>query len=290
MRGTSAKRVVRLALLALAIAIAALALAGCGSSATAPNAAPTASTGTSAPATAPDGSLDAIKTKGVIIIGTAPFYAPFESTNSKTKQIEGFDVDMMNAIAAKMGVKAEFKPAEWQALLGGLEKGDYDVIVSAMSKKEAAGKNVEFSNVYYQLPDVIIVKKGNPKGLTGKADLKDKIVGVQLGSGSEQLADSLKTEIGFKSLKKYKLTQDAMNDLKVGRIDAVIAGQAFAVEQSKVDPSFDLIGTPLTTADIVGVFPKGNTSATEAFNKALADIKADGTYDSILKKWLTVAQ
>ena len=242
------------------------------------------------PTAAADGSLKKVTGAGVLIVGTAPFYAPFESTNETSKQIEGFDVDLINAIATKIGVKAELKPAEWQALLGGIEKGDYDVIFSAMSKKEAAEANVEFSDVYYQLPDVIIVAKGNPKGINSKTDLKDKVVGVQTGSGSEQLADKLKTEVGFKEVKKYKLTQDAMNDLKAGRIDAVIAGQAFAVEQSKVDPSFVLVGGPLETADLVAVFPKGATSLTEAFNKALAELRADGTYDTLIAKWLTVKQ
>jgi polar amino acid transport system substrate-binding protein len=187
-----------------------------------------------------------------------------------------------------MGLKAEFKSAEWEALLGGLAKGDYDVIFSAMSKKEAAAGNVSFSEAYYQLPDVIIVAKGNPKGINSQADLKGKIVGVQLASGDEQIADKLKATDGFSDVKKYKLTQDAMNDLKVGRIDAVFAGLAFAVEQSKVDPSFLVVGQPLETSDLVGVFPKGATSLTDAFNAALAEVKADGTYDKLLTKWLTV--
>ncbi|MCL4078007.1 ABC transporter substrate-binding protein [Coriobacteriia bacterium Es71-Z0120] len=239
---------------------------------------------------AKDASLQTVKERGEIIVGLAPFYAPFESTNEQTKEIEGFDIDLMNAIVEKMGVKATYRPAEWQALLGGLEKGDYDVIFSAMSKKEAAEANVEFSDVYYLLPDVIIVAKGNPKGITSKDDLKDKIVGVQLGSGSEQLADELNPEIGFKGLKKYKLTQDAMNDLKAGRIDAVIAGYTFALEQAKVDPSFEVSSEPLESAELVGVFRKGSTSLVEAFNKALAEVKADGTYDALVKKWLTIQQ
>ncbi len=239
---------------------------------------------------AADPSLQTVLDRGELIVGLAPFYAPFESTNEKTKEIEGFDVDLATAIAEKMGVKATFKGAEWQGLLGGLEKGDYDVLVTCMSKKEAAEANVEFSDVYYLLDDVIIVAKGNPKGIMGKADLKDKVVGVQLGSGSEQIGDALKDEVGFKDLKKYKLTQDAMNDLKAGRIDAVLAGEAFAVEQSKVDPSFEVVGEPLESAEIVAVFPKGATSLVEEFNKHLAAVRADGTYDALVAKWLTVQQ
>lgn len=240
--------------------------------------------------TSDDGSLARVQEAGKIVVGLAPFYAPFESTNETTKEIEGFDVDMMKAIGERMGVEVVFSGAEWQGLLGGLEKGDYDLLCTCMSKKEAAEANVEFSDVYYLLDDVIIVAKGNPQGLKGKIDLAGKTVGVQLGSGSEQLGDSLNEELGFKDPKKYKLTQDAMNDLKAGRIDAVLAGEAFAIEQSKVDPSFEVVGEPLESAEIVAVFPQGSTSLVDEFNKQLAAIRADGTYDQLVEKWLTVRQ
>jgi len=273
------------ALLIAASMIAVLALTGCTSSKAAPT-----QEATTTPVAAGDGSLQKVKDAGTLVVGLAPFYAPFESTNDKTKQLEGFDIDLMNAVVAKMGVKATFRSAEWQALLGGLEKGDYDVIFSAMSKKEAAEANVEFSDTYYELADVIITAKGNPKGITGKADLKDKVVGVQLGSGSEQLADQLKSEVGFKDVKKYKLTQDAMNDLKAGRIDAVLAGYTFALEQKKADPSYVVLDEPLASAELVGVFTKGDTTLVEAFNKALGEVRADGTYDALVKKWLSFEQ
>lgn len=270
------------------LAVFTLGLAGCASKASSPGSAVGASN--EASSSASDASLQKVKDKGELVVGLAPFYAPFESTNPKTKAIEGFDVDLANGITQKMGVKATFKPAEWQGLLGGLEKGDYDVLITAMSKKEAAGRNVEFSEVYYELPDIVLVKKGNPKAINGKADLKDKVVGVQTGSGDEQIADKLKGEIGFKEIKRYKLTQDAMNDLKAGRIDAVLAGQAFAVEQNKVDPSFQVVGEPLETAQLVAVFPKGSTSLVEAFNTQLAAMKTDGSYDQLIQKWLTIQQ
>lgn len=270
------------ALVLAALLALSLALTGCGQTAAEPAA--------QEPATAGDPSLQAVLDRGELIVGLAPFYAPFESTNEQTKEIEGFDVDMATAIAEGMGVKAVFKGAEWQGLLGGLEKGDYDVLVTCMSKKEAAEANVEFSDVYYELADVIIVAKGNPKKIMGRDGLKGMVVGVQMGSGSEQLGDGMQDEVGFKDLKKYKLTQDAMNDLRAGRIDAVLAGEAFAIEQSKVDPSFEVVGEPLETAEIVAVFPKGSTSLVEAFNERLAAIRADGTYDGLIAKWLTVQQ
>ncbi len=267
--------------------LAVTALFGCTSQKAAEEPAKPAATTQTEPA---DGSLEAVKTKKVLVVGLAPFYAPFESTNEKTKEIEGFDVDLMNAIVAKMGVKAEYKAAEWQALLGGLEKGDHDVIFSAMSKKEAAEGNVEFSDTYYNLDDIIITAKGNPENIQGKSDLKGKVVGVQLGSGSEPLADEIKGEVGIQEVKKYKLTQDAMNDLKAGRIDAVIAGYTFAVEQTRKDPSFVVLSEPLASAELVGVFKKGSTTLVEEFNRALAEVKSDGTYDQLVEKWLSLGK
>lgn len=241
-----------------------------------------------AAATHTEDALARVQDRGTLIVGTAPFYAPFESTNEQTKEIEGFDVDLMTEIASRMGVEVEFMPSEWQGLLGGLEKGDFDVIVSAMTEKEAAEGNVEFSQVYYDLPDVIIVASGNPKGIDAKGDLAGMVVGVQTGSGAEMLAEELDPEVGFTELRKYELTQDAMNDLKAGRIDAVIAGHAFAIEQSKVDPSFEVSDQPLETSGLVGVFKNGSGSLVDEFDTQLEAIKADGTYDALVKKWLTI--
>lgn len=257
-----------------------LALAGCAAEDTADV--------TPEPNEAGADALATVTERGTLIVGTAPFYAPFESTNEQTKKIEGFDVDMMTEIASRMGVKVEFVPSEWQGLLGGLEKGDFDVIVSAMTEKEAAEGNVEFSDVYYDLPDVIIVASGNPKGIKVKADLAGKVVGVQTGSGAELLAEEINPAVGFTELRKYELTQDAMNDLKAGRIDAVIAGQAFAIEQAKVDPSFEVSNDSLATSGLVGVFKKGSTTLADEFNKHLAAMKTDGTYDTLIEKWLTL--
>jgi polar amino acid transport system substrate-binding protein len=265
-------------MLTLLAVVGTAALAGCAAE---PADEPAAATDT-------EDALARVQDRGTLIVGTAPFYAPFESTNEQTKEIEGFDVDLMTEIASRMGVEVEFMPSEWQGLLGGLEKGDFDVIVSAMTEKEAAEGNVEFSQVYYDLPDVIIVASGNPKGIDAKGDLAGMVVGVQTGSGAEMLAEELDPEVGFTELRKYELTQDAMNDLKAGRIDAVIAGHAFAIEQSKVDPSFEVSDQPLETSGLVGVFKNGSGSLVDEFDTQLEAIKADGTYDALVKKWLTI--
>ncbi len=232
-----------------------------------------------------DSSLKKVSDKGEMVVGFCAQYPPFESKNEKTGQFEGFDVDLAQALAKEMGVKPKFIDAEWQGLLAGLKKGDYDVLITCMSKSEARGQNTNFSDVYYNLPDVIVVRKDEAV-VKGKDDLKGKIVGVQLGSGSEQLADSMKAT--FKDIKRYNYNPEAFTDLKVKRIDAVLVGYAYAVNQMKVDPSYKIVGEPLSVAETVVVLPKGADALTQKINAALAKIKADGTYQKIHDKWLKV--
>lgn len=234
---------------------------------------------------AEDDSLSKVQDRGELIVGFAAHYPPFESKNESTGEFEGFDVDMGKAVAKELGVEAKFMDAEWQGLLGGLMTGDYDVLITCMSKSEARGKNVNFTDVYYKLADIIVVRKDSPE-LAGADDLKGKVVGVQLGSGSEQLVDKLD---GLKEIKRYNYNPEAFLDLKAERIDALVVGYAYAVNQIKQDPdTYKVTGTPLDEAEIVMVLPKDSEALTARLNEALAAIRENGAYQAALDKWLTV--
>jgi polar amino acid transport system substrate-binding protein len=232
-----------------------------------------------------DTSLERVKQDGQIKVGFCAQYPPFESKNEATGEFEGFDVDLGKALAEQMGVEVEFIDAEWQGLLAGLNKGDYDMLITCMSKSETRGENVNFSDVYYELPDVIVVRKDEQQ-IQGKEDLKDKLVGVQVGSGSEQLADSMADH--FKEIKRYNYNPEAFTDLKFKRIDAVLVGYAYAVRQIKTDPSFKVVGEPLAKAEIVVVLPQGADALTNKVNESLKQIRTNGVYDQIYDRWLRV--
>ncbi|NFA33346.1 transporter substrate-binding domain-containing protein, partial [Clostridium botulinum] len=108
-----------------------------------------------------DSSYSKIKDKGQLVVGLCAQYPPFESRNDKTGEIEGFDVDLAKELGKEMDLKVEIKDAEWEALLGGVNKGDYDVLITCMSKKEAAEANINTSDTYYKLDDIIVVNKNN---------------------------------------------------------------------------------------------------------------------------------
>ncbi|MGB3210253.1 MAG: ABC transporter substrate-binding protein [Desulforhopalus sp.] len=232
-----------------------------------------------------DTSFEKVKKSGEMRVGFCAQYPPFESKNEATGQFEGFDVDLGKSLAQEMGVEAKFIDAEWQGLLAGLKKGDYDMLITCMSKSETRDQNVNFSDVYYELPDVIVVRK-DETAIQGKDDLQGKVVGVQVGSGSEQLADSMKNL--FKEIKRYNYNPEAFTDLKFKRIDAVLVGYAYVVQQMKTDSSYKIVGDPLARAEIVIVLPKDADALTAQVNQALKRIKDNGTYDQVYNTWLNV--
>lgn len=229
-----------------------------------------------------DDSWSTVQSRGEVIVGFAAHYPPFESKNEKTGEFEGFDVAMTKAMAEVLGVKVKFVDAEWQGLLGGLNKGDFDMLVTCMSKSETRGQNVNFSDVYYKLADVMVVEAKN-QGIKAAGDLQGKTVGVQLGSGSEQVVDSM---TGFKEVKRYNYNPEAFLDLKNGRIDALVVGYAYAVNQIKQDPSYKVVGAPLAEAETVVVMRKGADALTAKINEALAEIRKNGAYDKAHATWL----
>ncbi|MEG0371367.1 MAG: transporter substrate-binding domain-containing protein [Clostridium sp.] len=231
-----------------------------------------------------DESWEHIEKKKKITIGLCAAYPPFESRNEKSGQIEGFDIDLAKAIGKEIGIEVEIKDAEWQALLGGLNKGDYDALVTCMSKREAAKENVNMSDIYYVLNDSIVVRDDN-NSIKSAKDLKGSIVGVQIGSGSEQVVDKMQ---GLKEVKRYNYNPEAFIDLKNKRNDAVVVGYAYAVNQLKQEKGFRLLDDKLEPADIVVVMRHGEDALTGKINEGLKKIKENGTYDKIVKKWLSV--
>lgn len=229
-----------------------------------------------------DNSWQKVNDKGEIVVGLCAEYAPFESKNEKTNQIEGFDIDMANAIGKELGVKVKVVDAQWEALIGGVTKGDYDVIISCMAKKEAASGNVNMSDVYYNLNEVMVVNQGDTSIKT-VADLKGKTIGVQTQTSSEQAADKIS---GTKEIKRYNRTPEAFIDLKNKRIDAVIVGYAYAVTELKDSKDLKILDAPVESNGIVMVMKKGNDSLTAKMNGALTKIKQNGKYNEAINKWL----
>lgn len=233
---------------------------------------------------AKDLSWQKIKEKNELVVGFCAQYPPFES-KTESGDYEGFDVDLANAISKKLNIPVKFKDGEWQGLIAGLAKGNYDVLITCMGKTAKRMEKVDFSDGYIDLTEVLVVRK-DETGIHGKDDLKDKVVGAQMATSSERVLDGIKDMIGEK--KTYNYTTEAFLDLKFKRIDALVSGIAYASVQIKKDPSFKVVGEPLNSTEIGIALPKGCDALTAKINEALAEVKSDGTHEKLRNKWLSL--
>lgn len=262
------------AVLAVALVIG---LAGCAKS----EGASTSSTAKAESTSTADASWSAVKDKGELVVGLCAEYPPFES-RSAAGTPEGFDVDLANALGEKLGVKVKVADSAWEGLLGGVNKGDYDVLITAMSKEEASAENVNTSDPYYELPEVVMVRKGDTS-ITSVDGLKGKVVGVQSACSAEKAVDAL---TGLKEIKRYQRNAEAVIDLQNKRTDAVVVGQAYAVTEGAKAGDLQATKVFVATNPLVFVSKAGSDELTSKLNEALAQLKADGTYDKLVQKWL----
>lgn len=228
-----------------------------------------------------DNSWAKVKNSGVLTVGFCASYPPFESRKG-VGSYEGFDVDLAKSMAKRLGVKVKFVDADWQGLIPGLYKGDYDVLITCMAASETRGKHVTFSKPYYKMGSVVLVRKNN-RDIKSTKNLQGKVVGVQLGTADEISAKKIN---GIKELKCYANPPEVVMDLMSGRIAAAIMGYVYALELVKKDKNLKMVGAQFGTVDIVMVAGPKSQSLVEKLNDALEQVKKDGTYNKVEAKWL----
>lgn len=232
------------------------------------------------PALAAAEDLAKIKSAGVIRVGTEGTYAPFTYHDASGKLV-GFDVEIAQAVAAKLGVKAEFIEGKWDGLIAGLDANRYDAVANEVSITEARKAKYDFSSPYIASKAALIVR-GDNTAIKTFADLKGKKSANTLTSNFGKLAQSFGAEIvpvqGF---------NDSLELLASGRVDATINDSLSFLDYKKHQPNSKLkIAATEKDADFSGIiFRKGNPQLQAAINKALADIKADGSYQKISFKY-----
>lgn len=226
--------------------------------------------------------LDAIKQAGAIKIGTEGTYAPF-TFHDGSNQLTGFDVEIGRAIAERLGVKAQFVEGKWDGLIAGLDVKRYDVVINQVGITEARKAKYDFSDAYISSPAALIVRDDNT-AIKAFADLKGKRSANTLTSNFGKLAQSYGAEIvpvqGF---------NESIDLLLSRRVDATVNDKLSFLDFKKQKPNAPVKvvayaeGKDLNASGVL--MRKNNPELREAINKALADIKADGTYKRISEKY-----
>ncbi|WP_125154352.1 ABC transporter substrate-binding protein [Clostridium rectalis] len=226
-------------------------------------------------------TLEKVKKSGVLTIGLNDTYPPMEFRDESQKLV-GFDIDLGEEIAKKLGVKCEIKTNEWKGIILSLKANKYDMILSTMSITDERKKVIDFSNPYIVGGQRIVVKKGTDN-IKDEKDLFNKVVGCQLGSTGEISASKIE---GIKEVKKYDGVTEAFNDLAVGRINAVIAdGQVAGYYLKKRGEDLVLLDAKLTKEPVGIGFRKDDKELKEEVQKALDELKEEGTLSKLSEKW-----
>lgn len=226
-------------------------------------------------------------TPGVLTVGSDIAYPPFEYTDEKTGKYTGFDIDLMNAIGQRMGLEVKFVNTAWDGIIPGLLAKKYDVICSAMTITEERAKQVDFSESYFTARQVIILR-ADDTSINSKDDLAGKTVAVQQGTTGDFAAMKLVEEKGIKfEIKRFEGTPEALMAIQKGDADAAIIDNFVAYEAVKKNPdSYRIVEDPEFEPEYYGIaVHKDNPELLKAINKALEEIKKDGTYDKIYEKW-----
>jgi len=258
-----------------ALSAAGLLLAACGKKAETPAPAPVASAAASAPAPAP---------AKVYVVGTDAAYAPFESQNEKG-EIVGFDIEVLQAVAAKAGIEVKFVNTPWEGIFNALGQGDRDLVVSAVTITEERKGTMDFSDPYFDAQQLIAVKENSK--IAKFADLKKLKVGVQTGTTGDEAVTKLLGKTST-NIKRFESTPLALKELESGGVDAVVADNGVVIHYVANNPGgkFKTVSDKDFVPEQYGIaIKKGNTELQGKINKGLADIRADGTYDKIYAKY-----
>jgi len=222
---------------------------------------------------------------GYLTVGSDIAYPPFEYTDEKTGKYVGFDIDLMTEIAKRMGLKVKFVNTAWDGIIPGLLAKKYDCICSAMTITEERAKQVDFSDPYFEAKQVIITRTDSD--IKGVKDLAGKVVAVQQGTTGDFAAMRL-VEKGIKfKIVRFEGTPEALMAIQKGDADAAIIDNFVAYLAMKENPEiYKVVEDKEFAPEYYGIaVNKDNPGLLKKINEVLKEIKQDGTYDKIYKKW-----
>ena len=262
----------RLSLLGASAAIA-LAVVGCGSSTPAEPGATSADAGPT--------TLQEIQDAGVITVGTEGTYKPFSFHENGAGELTGFDVEIITAVADKLGVEAQFEETQWDAIFAGLEAGRFDVIANQVSINEERQAKYDFSDPYTVSTGVLVTKADNSE-ITSFEDLKGKTTAQSLTSNWYTLAQ----ESGA-NVEAVEGWAQSVTLLEQGRVDGTINDKLTYLDYQKTSNNENIKIAAETEEESLSAlaFKKGSTELVDAVNTALEELRAEGKLAEISEKY-----
>ena len=268
-------------LAAAGLSVAALALTACGGSSSSVASSVASSASSEAASTsAAAGELTTVMA-GKLTMATNATFPPYEMTTD-SGDIEGIDVDTAKAIAEKLGLELQIDDMDFDAALLSVQQGKADIAMAGITVTDERKAVMAFSDSYATGIQSIIVPEGSD--IASPDDLAGKKIGTQRGTtGYIYCTD----DFGEDSVVAYDNGLTAVQALNNGQVDAVVIDNAPAKEYVAANPGLKVLGTSYAEEDYAIGMNKDNTALVEAVNAALEELKADGTLQSIVDKYIT---
>ena len=226
--------------------------------------------------------LQRIKDAGKITIGLEGDWQPF-SYHDKDERLVGYDVEVSKNIAKQLGVKADIVEGPWDGLFAGMDSGRYDIVVNGVDVTPEREKKYDFSDTYAYDHTVLIVKKGNTDIRTFD-DLKGKTTANSIGSTYQELGERYGATV-----KGVDTLVETLQMVKNGQVDATINASTSFGDYMKSNPSdpLEVAATSDEATSYAIPMEKGadNTSLRQAINKAIQEMRDDGTLKKLSEKY-----
>jgi len=220
--------------------------------------------------------------EGTLTVGSDIPFPPFEF--GKAPDYDGFDIDLVNAIAEKLGVETEFKDTAFDTIFTDVAQGKFDMVASAATITPEREQTVNFSSPYYEAEQALLVPEGSD--ITSVEDLSGLTIGAQDGTTGEAYAND-ETDAG--QVRGFPNGPAAIAALSNGQVEATIIDQPVAQDAiDKGQTGFE-VATTIPTGELYGLaFSKNTPELLSAVNGALAELKKDGGLNEIYQKWFKI--
>ena len=261
-------------------------ISACGSNSTTTG----GNSSTASPAASTVAAPSDLITPGTLTVGSDTTYPPQEYIDTATNQAAGFDVDLITAIGKQMGLQTKVATTSFDTIINSLAAKRFDVVISAMSITPERQKKVDFVP-YFNAGESLLVKIGNPMNIKSTADLCGKMVGVQNGTVEQTDLNTANTackNAGKPAIQITALTNqtDVIQLLASGRVVATYQDSPVTDYYNKQHPGQFAVGGSVVNAGLEGIaVRKGDTSMFNAVQTAFNQLKANGTYTSLIQKW-----
>jgi polar amino acid transport system substrate-binding protein len=263
--------------LLLILGLLALVAAGCGDDEESSGGGESSST---ASGTIDIGDAELIE-DGQLLVGTDAPYPPFEIGTPETGDFTGFDVELMDAIAAKLGLEATYQNSSFDTIFRDVASGQFDIVAAASTITPGREKVVRFSRPYYEAQQALVVPEGSD--ITSTEDLAGEIVGAQQGTTGQTLAED---ETDASEVRGFSKGADALAAVTTEQVAAAIVDQPFAADAVEKQGGI-VIAEEISTDEVYGFPVAPDNPLGDAVDQAIAELIEDGTLNELYQEYFS---